>query len=37
MLEHPLGGFDAVILGFFEDGDGTEVGVGEKNAAGGTS
>jgi len=31
-FENFLGGFDAVVLGFLEDGDAAEVGVGEKDS-----
>ena len=33
LLEHFLGGFDTVVLGFFENGDAAQVGVGEEDAA----
>ena len=32
-LQHFLGGFDTVVLGFLEDGDAAEIGVGEEDPA----
>jgi len=32
-LQHFLGGFDTVVLGFLEDGDAAEIGVGEEDSA----
>jgi hypothetical protein len=33
LFENLLGGFDAVVLGFLEDGNAAEVGIGEEDTA----